>query len=102
MKRSALIASAVAAALATPALGMSNDANNDWDQGLNEKCYGVSAKDMAACGAQSCASQMNGQQAGADGKGRIQIDDKGRSWALVPQGTCMKLYGGTLFPRPSS
>jgi uncharacterized protein (DUF2147 family) len=105
MSRAVLIASAVAAVLATPAL-----AAGDYGAGIDEKCYGVAAKDVALCGAQDCSSATSGPAARANG-GNAQSVDKtsaakgqtaqGQNYALVPQGTCLKLYGGSLFPQRS-
>ncbi len=102
MKRSVLIAAAVAAVLATPALG----AGNDWGQAIEEKCYGVGAKDVSLCGAQDCASQTSGPAAHANGADHAQSADKGitpdgQTFAFVPQGTCVKMYGGSLTPKNS-
>lgn len=99
MKRSVLIASAVAAVIASPVL-----AAGDWTQPIDEKCYGLSAKDLAACGAQGCASQASGRDPSAQGpaNSKVQTDDQGQTYGLVPKGTCVKMYGGSLTPKKSS
>jgi uncharacterized membrane protein len=100
MKRTLLIASAVAAVAAMPAF-----AAGDFQQIIDEKCYGVSAKDIAACGAQDCANQTSGRAAGVEPgstNGKIKSDDEGQSYALVPKGTCTKMYNGSLTPKKSA
>lgn len=96
MTRSFLIASAIAAALAAPALAESNS-----DPALDEKCYGVSAKDVAICGsdAQSCAYQTSGNPLPSGDHGKAANRDGEQPWAYVPRGTCVKIYGGSLTPK---
>ncbi len=96
MTRSFLIASAIAAALAAPALAESNA-----DPALDEKCYGVSARDVAICGsdAQSCAYQTSGNPSPSGDHGQTANRDGGQPWAYVPRGTCVKIYGGSLTPK---
>jgi len=96
MTRSFLIASAIAAALAAPALAESNN-----DPPLDEKCYGVSARDVAICGsdAQSCAYQTSGEPSPAADQGQAGNNQGDQPWAYVPRGTCVKIYGGSLTPK---
>jgi uncharacterized membrane protein len=100
MKRAVLIASAVAAVLAAPAFAA------DWgnESSIDEKCYGVSAKDFALCGAQDCASQTSGAAAKANGQDHPEqalkgMTPDGETFAFVPQGTCSRMYGGSLTPK---
>lgn len=96
MTRSFFIASAIAAALAAPALAESNTAPP-----LDEKCYGVSARDVAICGsdAQSCAYQTSGAPSAGGDHGQAANDQSEQPWAYVPRGTCVKYYGGSLTPK---
>lgn len=96
MTRSFLIASAIAAALAAPALAESN-----FDPALDEKCYGVSARDVAICGsdAQSCAYQTSADPSPSGDHGQAANRDGEEPWAYVPRGTCVKIYGGSLTPK---
>ena len=70
MKTSLILAGAVAAAIATPMIGIASAADN-------EKCFGIAAAGQNDCQAagNSCAGQVS--QAG-----------RGDAWIYVPAGTC--------------
>ncbi len=97
MKRSLLIASAVAAVLAGQALAESGN-----DPAIDEKCYGVSPHDVSECGGdpQTCARNASAEAPAKDG-GAQAANSKADEWAYVPRGTCTKIYGGTLTPKTS-
>lgn len=83
MKTSLLIASAVAATLAAPALVHAGPASAPTFKA--EKCYGINAagkNDCAASNSHSCA-----------GEAKRANDPK--SWIYVPVGTCGKIQGGS-------
>lgn len=87
MKTSLVVASAVAAAMALPALTNSvAAADAEWK---GEKCYGVNAK-----GKNDCASTGNNSCAGHATKA-----DDPNAWILVPVGVCEKINGGSLKPK---
>lgn len=83
MKTTLILAGAVAAALAAPAIGAASAADN-------EKCFGVAAAGQNDCqsASNSCAGQVN-EAARAD------------AWIYVPAGTCTKINGGSLDPKQS-
>jgi len=81
MNKSALIATAVAAAVgaglaAAPAAAQ---------KGEMEKCYGV-----AKAGGNDC------QTASSSCAGTSTADNQGDAWLLVPKGVCERLVGGSL------
>ena len=86
MKTSMLVASAMAAAIALPAIALAGPAAAP--SYTHEKCYGVAAKNMNDCqaGSHSCA----GESAKAN---------DGQSWIYVPTGTCQKIQGGSVTPK---
>ena len=81
MKNALLLASAVAAALAAPAITAAQAAEN-------EKCYGVAA-----------AGQNDCQAAGNSCAGQVAEAGRGDAWIYVPTGTCQKINGGSLEPK---
>lgn len=83
MNTSRLIASAIAAAVAMPAVVQAGPA--PVPTFTSEKCYGIAAKGSNDCatGTHSCA----GQSARAKDP---------ESWIYVPAGTCTKIDGGKL------
>jgi len=88
-KLSLLVASAVAATL-TGAAWADSDGNTNATV-IDEKCYGVSQKDVTGCGSdpQTCADTAT-----------LQTNKPGEEqWAYVPKGTCVKIYGGSLSPK---
>jgi len=108
MKLSLLIASAVATVIAAPVL-----AENGNNQTIDEKCYGVSQRDVSACGTDSNSCAYMADTATGTGKsatgntaaGSQAQAAKGNGddvWAYVPKGTCVKIYGGSLTVKSSS
>ncbi|MFI4988557.1 MAG: DUF2282 domain-containing protein [Alphaproteobacteria bacterium] len=97
MKRSLLIASAVAAVLAGQAMAESGS-----DQAIDEKCYGVSPHDVSECGGdpQTCARTVSDSVA-APGGSTAAPTSRADEWAYVPKGTCVKIYGGSLTQKSS-
>jgi uncharacterized membrane protein len=83
MKTSLILAGAVAAALAAPAIGTAAAADN-------EKCYGIAA-----------AGQNDCQAAGNSCAGQVSQAARGDAWIYVPAGTCQKISGGSLAPKQS-
>jgi uncharacterized membrane protein len=105
MNRSLLIASAVAAVLAGSAMVTKSRADSQRDEPMDEKCYGVSAKDISACGsdASTCAYHTGSQQASnVPSQQTTGGKEGGEEWAVVPKGTCVKIYGGSLWPKKTS
>jgi uncharacterized membrane protein len=83
MNTSRLVASAILAAVAIPALSQAAPA--PVPTYTSEKCFGINAKgsnDCAAAG-HSCAGQSSKAKDAA-------------SWIYVPTGTCTKIDGGKL------
>ncbi len=86
MKTSMLVASAMAAAIALPAIALAGPAAVP--SYTHEKCYGVAAKGMNDCGtaSHSCAGEST------------KAND-GQSWIYVPTGQCQKIQGSSLTPK---
>ena len=86
MKTSMLVASAMAAAIALPAIALAGPAAVP--SYTHEKCYGVAAANQNDCkaGAHSCA----GESAKAN---------DGQSFIYTPTGTCQKIQGGSVTPK---
>jgi len=97
MKRTLLIASAIAAVVAGQALAESGN-----DQPIDEKCYGVSPHDVSECGgdAQTCA-RMTSAAPGQAGAAQAAVAKPEELWAYVPKGTCIKIYHGSLTSKSS-
>ncbi|HLJ64021.1 MAG TPA: DUF2282 domain-containing protein [Stellaceae bacterium] len=89
MKLSDLIAAAVAATLATPALAASNPAPDPTYRA--EKCFGI-----AAAGQNDCSTRGN-----HDCAGQAKTANDPNSWIYVPIGTCSKINGGNTAPKKS-
>jgi uncharacterized membrane protein len=83
MNMSHLLASAIAAAVALPAIAMADPA--PVPTYANEKCYGISARSANDCGTatHSCAGTATKAKDPA-------------SWVYVPTGTCKKIEGSSL------
>lgn len=82
-----LIASAIGAAVALPALANAGPAAEPSFKA--EKCYGVAVaghNDCAASNSHSCA-------------GEAKRSSDPLSWIFVPAGTCSKIVGGSLTPK---
>jgi uncharacterized membrane protein len=83
MNMSHLLASAIAAAVALPAIALADPA--PVPAYANEKCYGISARSANDCGTatHSCAGTATKAKDPA-------------SWVYVPTGTCKKIEGSSL------
>lgn len=86
MNRSQLLASAIAAAVALPALALAGPAAQP--KYTFEKCYGIAAR-----GANDCATSTH-SCAGTSTQGHDPA-----SWIYVPTGTCKKIDGGSSTPK---
>jgi uncharacterized membrane protein len=87
MKTSLLVASAVAATIALPALVKAGPAPEPIFKA--EKCYGINAagkNDCASSNSHSCAGEAK------------QASDP-KSWIYVPVGTCSKINGASTTPK---
>jgi uncharacterized membrane protein len=83
MNMSRLVASAIAASVALPALAVAGPAPVPTFS--SEKCYGIAARAANDCGTatHSCAGSSTKASDPA-------------SWLYVPAGTCEKIVGGSL------
>ncbi len=86
MKTSMLVASAMAAAIAIPAIALAGPA--PVPTYTHEKCFGVAAKGMNDC--QTASHSCAGESAKAN---------DGQSWIYVPTGQCQKIQGSSLTPK---
>jgi uncharacterized membrane protein len=86
MNMSRLVASAIAASVALPALAVAGPA--PMPSFMSEKCYGISAKASNDCGTASHSCAGSATKAGDPA-----------SWLYVPAGTCAKIVGGSLTPK---
>ena len=87
MNKRVLIASALAAAIAAPALVSAGPAPEPTFKA--EKCYGV-----AKAGKNDCASTGNNSCAGTS---KANADP--RAWIYVPAGYCERIVNGSLTPK---
>jgi len=88
MKKSTLIAAALAAAITAPAL-LTAQKPAAAPTFKAEKCYGIAKSgknDCASTGANSCGgtSKLNGDP---------------RAWIFVPEGYCERIVGGSKTPK---
>lgn len=83
-----LIASAVAAALALPAVAHAQGGPAPKPKFEAEKCYGV-----VKAGRNDC------QTANSSCAGTSKRDKQGDAWIYVPAGSCDKLVGGSTQPK---
>ena len=88
MNRRFIITTALAAALATPAL-LSAQKPVPTPTWKAEKCYG-----LAKAGKNDCASTGNNS---CGGSSKINGDPK--AWIYVPEGYCERIVGGSLKPK---
>jgi uncharacterized membrane protein len=82
-----IVASAIAAAVAAPAMMTAQPAPTPSFKA--EKCYGIakaSKNDCASTGNNSCA-------------GTSKADSDPRAWLYVPAGYCDRIVGGSLKPK---
>lgn len=90
LKSRLILASAVAAAFATPALLAATSAAAPQDPGFKaEKCYGI-----AKAGKNDCASTGNSSCAGTSKR-----DADPKAWLYVPTGYCERIVNGSLQPK---
>jgi uncharacterized membrane protein len=89
MKKRVLIASAVAAAIAGPAIVMGQAGPAPEPSFKAEKCYGI-----AKAGKNDCASTGNNSCAGTS---KANADP--RAWIFVPAGYCERIVNGSTTPK---
>ena len=88
MNKRTLIASALAAAVAAPAVAVADNAPVSVPLIKSEKCYGLAkaGKNDCAAGSHSCA-------------GSSKIDGDPNSWIYVPAGYCERIVNGSPWPK---
>jgi uncharacterized membrane protein len=89
MNKRITIASALAAAIAGPALVAAQGGPAPAPTFQAEKCYGI-----AKAGKNDCASTGNNSCAGTS-----RADADPRAWIYVPVGYCERIVGGSLQPK---
>lgn len=89
MSKRIFIASALAAAIAGPALVAAQGGPAAEPSFQAEKCYGI-----ARAGKNDCASTGNNSCAGTS-----RADADPRAWIFVPVGYCERIVGGSLQPK---
>jgi uncharacterized membrane protein len=89
MNKRMLVASALAAALAGPAIISAQAAPAPEPQFKAEKCYGI-----AKAGKNDCASTGNNSCAGTS-----RADADPRAWIYVPEGYCERIVMGSMKPK---
>jgi len=87
MNKRLMIASALAAAVALPAILSAQPAAAP--EFSAEKCYGI-----AKAGKNDCASTGNNSCAGTS-----RLDADPRAWIFVPEGYCERIVAGSLTPK---
>ena len=87
MNKRLMIASALAAAVAIPAILSAQPAAEP--EFSAEKCYGI-----AKAGKNDCASTGNNSCAGTS-----RLDADPRAWIFVPEGYCERIVAGSLTPK---
>ena len=90
MKRSMLVASAMAAVLSMPLVALGQGGPAPTPKFEAEKCYGI-----AKAGKNDC------QTANSSCAGTSKRSGQGDAWLYVPKGTCDKLVGGSLQAKQS-
>ena len=88
MKTSFLVGSALAAALALPAIASAQGGPAPVPEFQAEKCYGI-----VKAGKNDC------QTANSSCAGTSRRDNQGDAWLYVPAGSCERLVGGSLQPK---
>lgn len=88
MKTSILVGSALAAALALPAIANAQAGPAPVPEFQADKCYGI-----AKAGKNDC------QTANSSCAGTSRRDRQGDAWIYVPAGTCDRIVGGSLQPK---
>ena len=89
MSKRVVIASALAAAIAGPAIVAAQGGPAPEPSFQAEKCYGI-----AKAGKNDCASTGNNSCAGTS-----RADADPRAWIYVPAGYCERIVGGSLRPK---
>jgi uncharacterized membrane protein len=89
MSKRLLIASALAAAIAGPAIVSAQGGPAKMPEFKSEKCYGI-----AKAGKNDCASTGNNSCAGT---AKASADP--RAWVFVPAGYCERIVNGSLTPK---
>jgi uncharacterized membrane protein len=89
MNKRVLIASAIAAAFAGPAVVLAQGGPAPEPTFKAEKCYGI-----AKAGKNDCASTGNNSCAGTS-----RADADPRAWIYVPAGYCERIVAGSLQPK---
>jgi uncharacterized membrane protein len=89
MKQRVLIASAIAAAIAAPALLVAQAGPAPEPTFKAEKCYGI-----AKAGKNDCASTGNNSCAGT-----AKANADPRAWIYVPAGYCERIVNGSVTPK---
>ena len=88
MKTSLLVGSALAAALALPAIAHAQSGPAPVPQFEAEKCYGIVKAGMNDC-----------QTATSSCAGTSRRDMQGDAWIYVPAGSCDRIAGGSRQPK---
>jgi uncharacterized membrane protein len=83
-----LVASAVAAALATPYVSLAENGPAPKPKYASEKCFGI-----AKAGKNDC------QTANSSCAGTSKRDNQGDAWIYMPAGSCDKLVGASTQPK---
>jgi uncharacterized membrane protein len=89
MNKRYIVASALAAAIAAPALMTAQGGPAPTPAFKAEKCYGIAKagkNDCAATGSNSCA-------------GTAKVNADPRAWIYVPAGYCDRIVNGSLTPK---
>lgn len=89
MSKRVVIVSALAAAIAGPAIVAAQGGPAPEPSFQAEKCYGI-----AKAGKNDCASTGNNSCAGT-----ARADADPRAWIYVPAGYCERIVGGSLRPK---
>lgn len=89
MSKRAVIASALAAAIATPTVVLAQAGPAPTPKFSAEKCYG-----LAKAGKNDCASTGNNSCAGTS---KVNADP--RAWIYVPAGYCERIVGASKTPK---
>ena len=100
-KTALMIAAAVAAFAAQPVAIATALAEGSPMPPIDEKCYGVSARDVSVCGSDklTCAYTNAERPKGAPTLATTGGSENQNEFAYVPTGTCVKFYHGSLFPK---
>ena len=89
MNKRYVVASALTAAFAAPALLTAQKPVPEPSNFKAEKCYGI-----AKAGSYDCASTVNNSCGGTS-----KVSSDPRAWIYVPAGYCARIVGGSLKPK---